>query len=179
MQQQSQQQEEVVENSEKCPVCLEVLINSQEDSDIHNGRCGHSIHLKCLQSLLRAGNYSCSICRMPFGEVHLQPNQSHLKRYAKMLQQKLPIAAVRQRMEADRVAPDVIDSFFTGGVSLIFKDEEEFSSKSGMNPIDSQKYLKMLKIGMAEEAVRQRMESVGISSEDIDGFFRDFYEHLT
>ena len=154
-----------------CPVCLEGFGGPDSESDRHNSRCGHPIHRHCLQALMRSGNYTCSICRMSYGDIPNALDQPQLKRYTKMLQQKLPIAAVRQRMEVDRIPPSVIDAFFTGGASTVVQDPASLAAENAKVVVDTAKFTKMLKVGMSEEAVRQKMESVGITGEDIDSFF--------
>lgn len=155
--------------SPMCPICLEGFDNSQPETEKHDSRCGHPIHRQCLQTLMRTGSYSCSICRKPFGDVQSAQDQPHLKRYVNMLKQKLPVAAVRQRMEADGVSTSVVDAFFTGGASLAVQDEGTAEPLGA--EVDTAKYTKMLRVGMSEGAVRQRMEAAGISSEAINAFF--------
>lgn len=106
---------------------------------------------------------------MPFGDVQGELDQPHLKRYVKMLKQKLPVAAVRQRMEADSVSPTVVDAFFTGGASLAVQGDEATQAQAAA--VDVEKFTKMLRVGMGEGAVRQRMQAAGISSESVDAFF--------
>lgn len=161
--------------SERCPICLEGFDDTQPETEKHNSRCGHPIHRQCQQVLMRSGSYSCSICRMPFGDVPDELEQPHLKRYVKMLKQKLPVAAVRQRMEADGISPAIIDSFFTGGASVEVQTEAVVESTVA---IDISKFTKMLKVGSHEGAVRQRMVAAGISSEDIDAFFSNYIDEV-
>ena len=162
---------------EWCPICLEEFDISSPETDKHNSRCGHPVHRHCLHTSMRSGNYTCSICRSPYGDVKGEADQPHLKRYVKMLQQKLSFAVVRQRMETDRIAPDVIDAFFTGGASVLVEDEAEVKRRAeNVEPVDTLKFLKMLKIGMGEGAVRQKMESAGFSHEAIDLFFSEVIE---
>jgi hypothetical protein len=77
-------------------------------------------------------------------------------------------------MEVDHITPLVIDSFLSGGVSSILQGEES-EGKSEIAKIEEVraigKYLKMLKVGLSEEVVKQRMEADGLSLEVIDRFF--------
>ena len=88
-----------------------------------------------------------------------------------MLKSNLPPAAVRQRMVVDRIEPAVIDAFFTGGASIAVQNEEDLSPKSSSSHADYGKYKKMLKVGMTEDVVQQKMETAGIGLEDINNFF--------
>lgn len=154
-----------------CPICLEEFDNSSVETEKLDNRCGHAVHRHCFLKALRAGNYTCSICREPFGDIKDNLSQPNLKRYVKMLQQNFSFAIVRQRMEADQISPTTIDSFFTGGSSLVAQDSTEACMHSKKTSFDISTYARMLKVGMAEGAVRQRMEVANISSDDIDAFF--------
>ncbi len=156
-----------------CPICLEGFDSSQPETEMHDSRCGHPIHRQCLRTLMRTGNYSCSVCRMPFGDIKNDLEQPHLKRYFKMLKQKLQIATVRQRMEVDGISPSVIDSFFSGGASEVVQNEDDIQPNV---EVDNAKFTKMLKVGMNEDAVRCRMEAAGISSERINSFFCNYID---
>ena len=94
----------------------------------------------------------------------------------KMLRANIPIAAVRQRMEADSISKHEIDAFLSGGVSAIdgIKDEildtTPSLDKSSLKP-----YAQMLKRGVMEGAVRQKMAlTAKIPEADIDQFFTDY-----
>lgn len=43
-----------------CPVCLEDLHTSRKSCRVP--KCGHMLHFKCMQQLLRTGNYACPTC---------------------------------------------------------------------------------------------------------------------
>lgn len=43
-----------------CPVCLEDLHTSRKSCRVP--KCGHMLHYKCMQQLLRTGNYACPTC---------------------------------------------------------------------------------------------------------------------
>lgn len=85
-----------------------------------------------------------------------------------MLKQKLPIAAVRQRMEADGVSPAVVDAFFTGGAS---REVQNLDDPPAATSLDMGKFVTMLRVGMGDGAVRQRMEAAGVAREDMNAFF--------
>ena len=163
----------------RCPICLENF-DAHDDSKTYNSRCGHNAHLNCLLSSIRTGgNYNCPECRMPFGDVPGTDDQlldKKLKKYANMLKMNLPVAAVRQRMEADRMLPHIIDQFFTGGaftLSILAAtattaavdtellrekcSDVAVTSASAKTTIKFDTYVKMLKVGMSEGAVRQKM----------------------
>ncbi len=149
---------------QRCPVCMDDL-----PCDFV-ARCGHGAHRVCLQPNLRAGAYSCPVCRAALGDEPVEADQPLLKRYVRMRQQQIPVGAVRQRMEADGVSAAVIDAFFSGGASELLQDSAAPSVKSS---IDTSKFAKMLTLGIGEGAVRQKMVASGISNEDINTFFGD------
>jgi len=43
-----------------CPVCLEDLHTSRKSCRVP--KCGHMLHFKCMQQLLKTGNYACPTC---------------------------------------------------------------------------------------------------------------------
>jgi len=43
-----------------CPVCLEDLHTSRKSCRVP--QCGHMLHFKCMQQLLKTGNYACPTC---------------------------------------------------------------------------------------------------------------------
>ena len=43
-----------------CPVCLEDLHTSRKACRVP--KCGHMLHFKCMQQLLKTGNYACPTC---------------------------------------------------------------------------------------------------------------------
>lgn len=163
----------------KCPICLDVFeccLDANEELEIHRTRCGHAVHRTCLRNLIRSGSYSCSICRTSFGDVQSELEQPHLKRYVKMLHQKLPMTAVRQRMEVDGILPEVVDAFFTGGASTGVRVEQDSETDRISVPRDTATFAKFLKIGMNEAAVRQKMENAGFKEVEIDKFFCEYID---
>jgi len=160
-----------------CPICLEEF--STDLREIHDSRCGHRAHILCIRNTIRSGSYNCPICRKPFGDVPTPAEvDKTLVRYTKMLKSNIPAPAVRQRMVADEIPIIVIDAFFTGGASTAVIREEDTNEPAAAKIVDFSKYSKMVKVGMAEEAIRQKMEIAGISTDDIDSFFVNFMENL-
>lgn len=168
---------------DRCPICLEEMENVCDDkchrehsSGVTQIRCGHHAHAQCLQNSMTVGNYSCPICRKPFGDVSSGDNlDKALSRYSRMLKANLSMAVVRQRMVVDGVAPSVIDAFITGGASEIIKkdgDIEDYSDTS-RQVVNLESYVKMLAMGISEGAVRQKMIAAGLPSSTIADFFHD------
>jgi hypothetical protein len=81
-------------------------------------------------------------------------------------------------MEADRVAPISIDAFFSGGISLVIQGTDSEGCNHGVDnggliPGPNRNFdtfVRCLKVGMDEGAVRQKMLASGISSNEIDAF---------
>lgn len=155
---------------EKCPICLE-NIETTNNATLFAGKCGHTAHSQCVGSLMRFGNYTCPVCREPFGEVEAE-NGKNLQRYQKMLKSGLKPATVRQRMSVDGIPAATIDSFFTGGASLQVIQHDEPEPEAFL---DVEKYKKLLKVGLDEQAVRQRMTNDKISNVATDSFFESLY----
>lgn len=44
-----------------CPICLEYLHTSRTGLQIP--RCGHMMHMKCLEEYLKSGNFTCPLCK--------------------------------------------------------------------------------------------------------------------
>ena len=139
----------------------------------HMIRCGHPVHRACLQSSLRVGSYYCAVCRQPLGDPPGPATVSlHLKRYVNMLRSGLPAAAVRQRMIADALPAQEVDAFFTGGASREVEEEEDTTLPlEAARAENIEKFEKMLRVGMNEQAVRLKMESAGLKRHEIDKFF--------
>ena len=157
-----------------CPICFEGFKNDCKETEEHMNRCGHSFHKSCMVSSIRTGLYSCPICRQPLGEENEGGISKSFKKYAKMLQANIPTAAVRQRMTVDGINTSDIDAFFTGGASTALYEGMEISpvlAATNFSP-----YTKMMKVGMNEGAVRQRMQAAGLSDKEIDNFFCDFMD---
>jgi RING finger/CHY zinc finger protein 1 len=43
-----------------CPICLEYLFTSRNPCTMM--KCGHAIHIACLEELIRHNNYNCPLC---------------------------------------------------------------------------------------------------------------------
>eukprot|EP01018_Ginkgo_biloba_P033963 Gb_37753 [translate_table: standard] len=58
-----------VENSMRhnCPVCLEYLFDSLKDISVM--RCGHTMHMDCLNKMKKHSHYSCPICSKSVGDM--------------------------------------------------------------------------------------------------------------
>lgn len=54
-----------VEDSTKmpCPVCNEYMFDGTKENNVAVLKCGHSIHVKCWEELLKHGNYRCPFCK--------------------------------------------------------------------------------------------------------------------
>jgi len=159
--------------NDSCPICLEVIDDENERA---TSACEHCFHRKCLYLSMRTGGlYICPVCRSPLGEFPsvLVVQDKRLQKYSKMLKVKLPFAVVRQRMEADGIPPTEIDAFFSCGISNSLCDEETLSAtaSTASTRFDPSPFIKMLKIGINEGAVRQKLLTAGLSEEDIDIFF--------
>lgn len=152
-----------------CPICLEVLELTDIDS-IHTSRCGHTAHTRCLGTLMRSGMYTCPVCRNSFGEVEIETDRK-LQRYSKMLRSGLRPEVVRQRMTVDGIPSATIDSFFTGGASRQVQAEEPVMSVV----VDFEKYKKMIRVGLDEVAVGQRMRNDLVEEAAIQKFFDSLY----
>lgn len=163
----------------RCPICLDGF--EPQDDEKYDSRCGHSVHRHCLQISLRAGNFNCSICRLPLGDVQTALSQPHLQRYVKMLQQQLPISAVRQRMQADGLSSHAIEEFFTGGASSHVAracsqaQDEQLDSSPVMC---TKKFEVMIKVGLDERVVKQKMGLAGFSQVGIDAFCNKYFSRL-
>ena len=157
--------------SEVCPICLMEYTDSEPAVA---SQCGHFSHGHCLRSAIRAGSYTCSICRSSLGNI--VATSKSMERYVKMLRANIPTAAVRQRMEADSIRKYEIDAFLSGGVSAIdgvrdnVLDTKPSVDKSSLKP-----YAHMLKCGIMEGAVRQKLAlNAKCSETEIDQFFADY-----
>lgn len=53
-----------------CPVCLDYLMDSTESSNIL--QCGHSIHKKCQEQLLKSGQTKCPLCNQSMVDMKSQ-----------------------------------------------------------------------------------------------------------
>jgi len=46
-----------------CPVCNDYMFDGTLENKVAVLQCGHSIHVKCWESLLKHGNYRCPFCK--------------------------------------------------------------------------------------------------------------------
>ena len=66
-----------------CPICLEYLMDSTEPSNIM--KCGHSIHVKCQDELLKSGQTKCPLCNESMVDMKEQWKQTdHIIRQSPM-----------------------------------------------------------------------------------------------
>ena len=157
--------------TEVCPICL---MDYTDSEPAVASQCGHFSHGHCLRSAIRAGSYTCSICRSSLGNI--VATSKSMERYVKMLRANIPIAAVRQRMEADSISKHEIDAFLSGGVSAIdgVKDDV-LDTKPSIDKSSLKPYAHMLKCGIMEGAVRQKLAlNAKCSDTEIDQFFVDY-----
>ena len=93
---------------------------------------------------------------------------------------KVPEAAVRQRMAADGVSPVDIDAFFTGGLSRqdgIRDDALDAADTATRTAPDKKRleaYAAMIKRGLPEAAVRQKMAMDKVPVAAVEDFFQRF-----
>lgn len=163
-----------------CSICLETIIDNDNDSSQRN-RCSHIFHGACLKASIRNGNYNCPLCRQKIGEISLQQDKV-LLRYAKMVKVGMSQEVIKQRMIVDGIHDNIINDFFTGGYyrsNFINEDEEKEEKSRNNEKINFDKYSKMLKMNINDEAVRIRMKSDNIPSNIIDQFFNDYMNNST
>lgn len=163
-----------------CPICLDFLSNNtiSDPENVLETKCGHKFHKLCLGSAIRSGSYVCPVCRASFGEF-TTPETKHLKRYAAMLKANIPREAVRQCMEVNGLSASVIHDFFTDGMgSRCGVSGHEARDSSSSVYIDYERYSKLLKIGLPEDAIRHKMIKANISPDLVDKFFVDFCDQL-
>lgn len=175
-----------------------ITIEADESSRaLHHNSCGHAVHARCLHSSIRAGNYSCPICRKPLqangsqnADAARTATTTKFTRYKRMLQNNIPREAVKQRMTVDGLTPREIDEFFTEGASGTVAvaagqdDNKEYNrpanrSRSGINSTQmTDRYHKMMKMNMPEAAVRNKMQLDGFGEDEVEDFFAGFYAKL-
>ena len=205
---------------EHCSICLESLgvdetfpsssggdtkregdakVSSEADESsraLHHNSCGHSVHARCLHSSIRAGNYSCPVCRKPLqvmggkdADAVRAATATKFTRYKRMIKNKIPKEAIKQRMTVDGLTPREIDEFFTEGASGIVAvaagqdDDKEYNRptnhRSGIAGSQmTDRYHKMMKMSMPEAAVRNKMQLDGFGEVEIEEFFAEFYSSL-
>ena len=208
---------------EHCSICLESLgvdetfpsssggdtkregdgkVSSEADESntssraLHHNSCGHSVHARCLHSSIRAGNYSCPVCRKPLqvmggkdADAVRAATATKFTRYKRMIHNKIPKEAIKQRMTVDGLTPREIDEFFTEGASGIVAvaagqdDDKEYNRptnhRSGIAGSQmTDRYHKMMKMSMPEAAVRNKMQLDGFGEVEIEEFFAEFYSRL-
>jgi hypothetical protein len=97
-----------------------------------------------------------------------------LVKYAKMLKMGIPPPAVKQKMVADGVDPIKIQNFFMDSADdekpAAADDKKEKAPLSAAKDPRFAKYAKMLKLGIDQSAVKQRMVQDGLSPDDVDKF---------
>ena len=170
----------------------------EQEEPLHHNSCGHSVHARCLHSSIRAGNYFCPVCRKSLqakgtkdadvASAATNPSNKKYARYRRMLQNKIPKEAVKQRMTVDGLSPREIDEFFTEGASGTVAvaagqdDDKEYNRPANRSDVTrtqmTDRYHKMMKMNMPEAAVRNKMQLDGFSGEEVGEFFRDFYAGL-
>ena len=157
--------------AEVCPICLTEYTDSEPAVA---SKCGHFSHGSCLRSAIRAGSYTCSICRSSLGNI--VATSKSMERYVKMLRANIPTAAVRQRMEADSISKYEIDAFLSGGVSAIDGIRDDvLDTKPSLDKSTLKPYAQMLKCGIMEGAVRQKMAlNAKCPEAEIDQFFTEY-----
>ena len=75
-------------------------------------------------------------------------------------------------MIADALPAQEVDAFFTGGASREVEEEEDTTLPlEAARAENIEKFEKMLRVGMNEQAVRLKMESAGLKRHEIDKFF--------
>merc|ERR1712238_227005 len=88
-------------------------------------------------------------------------------KYRKMLKMGMPKGAAIQKMSVDRVTQNIQDSVIAGEASPPTVSPEEVSEKSTALTVEEKdvatKYSKMLKLGMPEGAVIQKMSVDGVA----------------
>jgi hypothetical protein len=143
---------------DQCPICLDTL---SEESAVLTSQCGHAVHRTCVHLAVRNGNYTCPICRASYAtgntsdvrnvntlSAGVGSTDKKFAKFEKMLLMKIPIGAVRQRMEADNIPPLVIDAFLTNG-AVHDQLEVDTAVKEHHTERDAQskdKYVKMLQV---------------------------------
>lgn len=168
----------------------------EQEEPIHHNSCGHSVHARCLHSSIRAGNYSCPVCRKPLqakgnkdGDAASTSTTTKFTRYKRMIQNKIPKEAVKQRMTVDGLTPREIDDFFTEGASGTVAvaagqdGDKEYNRpanrRSGIAGTQvTDRHHKMMKMNMPEAAVRSKMQVDGFGEDEIEEFFAEFYAKL-
>jgi hypothetical protein len=166
---------------EACPICLEAL----SDGCVLLSVCGHPAHKPCVQASVRAGNYNCPICRAPYSDMSEaaapEAGDKRFRKFSNMLRVSVPPAAVRQRMEADGIPPSLIDAFFTGGAVHDAADmtAEAEAHQKRLDGQCLQAFTAMLRVGLPEAAVRQKMRAAGVSDRTIASFFCEVEDGCT
>ncbi|EGZ07092.1 hypothetical protein PHYSODRAFT_565908 [Phytophthora sojae] len=113
----------------------------------------------------------------PKNDMKLKDDPKFAK-YFKMLQMGLPEGAVRQKMKADGVDDRALE---LGGDAMV----SQLAGGSGGNDVKLQddptyaKYFKMLKMGLPEGAVRQKMKTEGVDERALDLGGDAFVSELT
>ncbi|GMF13912.1 unnamed protein product [Phytophthora lilii] len=99
-------------------------------------------------------------------DIKLKDDPKYAK-YFKMLQMGLPEGAVRQKMKVDGVDERALDLGGDAMVSQLGGSPDGTNMKLQDDPTYA-KYFKMLKMGLREGAVRQKMKSEGVDERALD-----------
>ncbi|KAG6970314.1 hypothetical protein JG688_00004915 [Phytophthora aleatoria] len=99
----------------------------------------------------------------PVNDVKLKDDPKYAK-FFKMLQMGLPEGAVRQKMQVDGVDESALD---LGGDAMVSQLARLTGIKLQDDPTYA-KYFKMLKMGLPEGAVRQKMKTEGVDERALD-----------
>ncbi|RLN91148.1 hypothetical protein BBJ28_00020992 [Nothophytophthora sp. Chile5] len=100
-------------------------------------------------------------------DILLKDHEVYSK-YFKMLKMGLPEGAVRQKMKADGVSEQALELGGDAPVSMLVKPAAEKSDiKLKDDPLYA-KYFKMLKMGLPEGAVRQKMKTDAVDERALD-----------
>ena len=97
-------------------------------------------------------------------------SREDLKTYFKMKKLGLPDGAIRQKMQKDGMSGADIAAFFGERPPAAAAVSSKTNSNVN-NRDDMKKYFKMKKMGLPEGAVRQKMQTDGMSAADIAAFF--------
>lgn len=104
------------------------------------------------------------------GMVQVQDHPKYSK-YFKMLKLGLPSSSIKSKMEKEGVNPDFLDKLPTDMLELL-PDPSEVLTNEDMIAIQDHlkysKYFKMIKVGLAKEVVKSKMEQDGLDPNFLD-----------
>ena len=103
------------------------------------------------------------------------PIDERLIKYDKMKKMNLPDGAIKHKMTQDGIPKELIDSFFNKGVPAIQGRRSSLQRRRSLShggPVDEiySKYDKMKKMNLPDGAIRQKMMTDGLTSEQIEYF---------